>query len=338
MKLAFEHEKFNVFAGFKTATIVQVEQTLTPGTSEVEEIRIGQTNYGFLGGGGVEAGDWVHVDLGGGYFQQGKFDLPDVKGEQVYTAGASARVVVHDPGMPVPQSIDFLLYRNDPNKPQLIFKPETYVPGKTTWSVALEGSNLFQNLKDFDEAGATTVQSARAAAIQANMKSGFVRASLTGIFRDLPFVLRNQPSFIPFQSIPKDATTSNELFFAAAADYFIEAAHLTPGLGAGLQLPASFKTTSTDQSSAPIERTVVVREQGNIAILPVNAKAVPIFQARVSLKWDISKILSAIAWAQFVHDNNGTFVERDPNEGTLALRTFVSPDFVGFGTSVQARF
>jgi hypothetical protein len=39
-----------------------------------------------------------------------------------------------------------------------------------------------------------------------------------------------------------------------------------------------------------------------------------------------------------VRDNNGTFVERDPSEGTVALRTFINPDFLGFGTSVQARF
>jgi hypothetical protein len=70
----------------------------------------------------------------------------------------------------------------------------------------------------------------------------------------------------------------------------------------------------------------------------VNQQAVPIFQARASLRWDVSKILSAIAWVQYVRDNNGTFVERDPSEGTVALRTFISPDFLGFGTSVQARF
>ena len=37
-------------------------------------------------------------------------------------------------------------------------------------------------------------------------------------FRDLPFVLRNQPSFIPFQTLPQDAKTRNELFFALAMD------------------------------------------------------------------------------------------------------------------------
>ena len=87
-----------------------------------------------------------------------------------------------------------------------------------------------------------------------------------------------------------------------------------------------------------ILRTVVVREQGNIAILPVNKGAVPIVQARFSLKWDVSRILSAIVWAQYIRDNNGTFVARDPSEGTVALRTFLNPDFFGLGTSVQARF
>ena len=337
-KVQYDGSFWSVYAGFKTATIVQVEETLTPGTSEVEEIRIGQTNFGVLAGGSVDATDNIHVDLGGGYFEQGRFDLPDVAKIPVYTLGASARLVLHHKDMPVAQSIDFLLYRNDPNKPQIIFKPETYIEGRTTWSASLEASNLFQHLKDFDRAGMTELQQARTVALQANVKSGYLRGSLTGIYRDLPFVLRNQPSFIPFQTLPRDAATSNELFFAVAADYHIEGAHLTPGIGMGLQLPATFQTTTSDFASSPIQRTVVVREQGNIAILPVNQTAVPIFQARASLRWDLSKILSAIAWVQYVRDNNGTFVERDPSEGTVALRTFINPDFLGFGTSVQARF
>lgn len=337
-RVAYEAPKWNVFAGLKTAQIVQVEETLTPGTSEVEQIRIGQTNLGILGGAGVEPIDYLRIDVGGGYFQQGKFDLPDVAGEAVYTFGFAGRAVAHDPDMPVGQSIDFLLYRNDPNKPQQIFKPEKYEEGKVTWSASLEGDVLFQNLKDFDVTGATKLQSAVATALQANLKASYFRASLTGIFRDLPYVLRNQPSFIPFQTLPEDAETNPELFFAAAADYYIASARLTPGIGGGLQFPSTFVTTSADSSNAPISRTVVVREQGNIAILPLNAEAAPILQARVSLRWDISPIIAATAWAQFIRDNNGTFVERDPNEGTVALRTFVEPNFFGLGTAVQARF
>ncbi|WP_437522699.1 hypothetical protein WME79_32140 [Sorangium sp. So ce726] len=339
-KVQFDADRFSVYAGFKVASLMQVQEVLTPGTSELEEIRVAQTNYGFLLGGGAALHPHVHVDLGAGYFQQGRFELPDVAGDPVYTYGASARVVVHAKNEPIPQSVDFLLYRNDPNKPQIIFKPEPYAPGKTTWAVSLEATNLFQNLKDFESAGATTHQPARAGALQAVVKSGYARASLTGIYRDLPFVLRNQPSFIPFQTIPKTAQTStaDELFLALAADYYLASVRLTPGLGAGLQFPAAFRTMSIDAMSAVIARTSVVRDQGNVSILPFNTSAVPIFQLRASLKWDISRILTAVAWAQYVRDNNGTFMERDPSEGTVALRTFVNPDFFGLGTSFQARF
>ena len=337
-KVLYDGDGWSVFAGFKTASVTQVEQVLTPGTSEVEQVRLNQINIGALAGGSVDITSWLHVDVNGGFFQQGKFDLTDVAGKAVWTAGGSARIIVHDKDMSVPQSVDFALYRNDPNKPQIIFRPEEYTPGKTTWLVSAEYDNLFQNLKNFEVTGATKIQQARAAAVQANLKSSFFRASLTGIFRDLPYVLRNQPSFIPFETVPEGAKVKPELFFAAAADYYFDAPRLTIGIGGGLQLPATFTSVSTNTSSAPIDRTVVVRQQGNLAILPVGKSAVPIVQSRISLKWDVSRILSAIVWAQYVRDNNATFVERDPSEGTVALRSFLKPDFFGLGTSVQARF
>ena len=337
-KLQYDGDGWNLYVGFKTAQIVQLQQTLAPGTSQIEQINIQQTNVGVLGGAAFDFGDNVHLDVGAGYFQQGKFVLPDVLGQPAYTFGGSARLVVHDKDMPVPQSIDFLLYRNDPNKPQVIFKPVVYAPGKTKWLVSAEVDALGQNLKNFDVAGGTKIQSAVAAALQGQIQSSFFRASLTGIYRDLAYVLRNQPSFIPFETFPKDAKTTPEAFVAAAADYYFDGPRLTPGIGAGLQFPATFQSTSIDSSSSPINRTVVVRQQGNLAILPANQAAVPIIQARVSLKWDVSRILSAVVWAQYARDNNATFIERDPSEGTVSLRNFLNPDFFGLGTSVQARF
>src|SRR5262249_29992345 len=82
-KLSFEDEHMNFFVGFKTASIVQVEQTLTPGTSEVEEIRIGQTNYGFLAGVGAPVTDYCTAARAAGSFKRGRFPPPDVRGEQV---------------------------------------------------------------------------------------------------------------------------------------------------------------------------------------------------------------------------------------------------------------
>jgi hypothetical protein len=238
----------------------------------------------------------------------------------------------------VPRSVDFLLYRNDPNNPMLMFAPAKYNPNEFAWAVSAEIDRLEQNLKDFDVQGATKLQPATAAAGQAVVQYGFLRGSLTGIYRDLAFVVRNQPGYIPFQTLPKDAKTDPEKFFAASADYFISGLRLTPGIGAGIKFPSTFKSESTDMFGSTIGRTVVVREQGNISILPLGKSAVPIIQARVSLRWDISEMMAAVIWGQFIRDNNATFVQRDPSEGTLTLRTFLKPNFLGFGASVQARF
>jgi hypothetical protein len=335
-KLQFNGDGFYVFGGLKTASIIQVTEVLSPGTQEVESVKIAQTNYGFMGGAGVDFAKFLRMDVSGGYFQQGTFDLPDVLGKRVYSYGGSGRLVFHQ-DMPVPRSVDFLLYRNDPNAPMRMFIPEVYKPGELAYAVSLEVTDIAQNLKDFDVPGATKLQQAHAGAAQATMKAGYLRATVTGIYRDLPFVVRNQPGFIPFETMPSDAKTTPEAFFAAGADYYISSLRLTPGFGAGVKFPATFKSDSTDMYG-PISRTMVIREQGNIAILPFGKSAVPIIQAKVSLKWDVSEMMSAIVWAQYVRDNNGTFVETSPDDGTSTLRTFVKPDFLGFGTSFQARF
>ncbi len=339
-KVQYDGNGFYGYVGFKTASIVEVQQRIVESGSgegaSTDTVRVAETNYGFLGGAGVDLGEMLRVDAGAGYFQQGRFEEPDVLGERVFTFGFSGRVVVHD-GMPVPKSADFSLYRNDPNAPVELFKETTYEAGKLTWALSAEASQLHQNLKDFDRPGTTDIQLARAAAVQANLQYGALRTSLSAIYRDLAFVLRNQPSFIPFQTIPEAAKTEDETFFAVSTDYYIESARLTPGFGAGLQMPATFRSESVDLFGQDTSRTIVVREQGNLAFLPVGETRVPILQARMSLKWDLSPMMSAVTWLQYRRDNNATRLELDPS-GTVLLRRFISPDFVGYGVAMQARF
>jgi hypothetical protein len=334
-KIQYTGAGYYGFVGLKTAQIVEPQAKVTD-SQDIEFTRIQQTNYGFLAGGGADLGEMARVDVGGGFFQQGRFEQRDVEGKRVYTYGVSGRFVLHD-HMPVTASVDFQLYRNDPNSPMVIFRPESYEPGVTAWSVSLEASHLRQNLKDFDVAGATKLQGATAGAVQGTVKSGYFRLQGTGIFRDVPFVLRSQPGFIPFETIPKEAKTQPEMFFALAADYFFEKLHLTPGIGAGLQLPSTFSSSQVDAFGIDIGRTVVIRQQGNLALLPEGKGRVPIVQARASLRWDLSTMMAAILWGQYVRDNNATRLEK-ASDGTNYLRTFVSPDFIGFGTALQARF
>jgi hypothetical protein len=337
LKVQYDSKKFYAFAGFKTASIVEPQQVLNPGgQNDIETVRVADTNYGFLGGAGADFTDNFRADVGVGYFQQGKFDLDDVRGQNVYTYGTSGRLLVHH-NMPVPQSVDFTLYRNDPMAPMTLFAPEVYTAGQTSWSVSAEGSLLEQHLKNFDVTGDTQDQAAWATALQGVVKSGYARLSLTGIARNLNFVVRNVPGFIPFETLPKAAQTDPELFGAIAADYNFPSVHLTPGFGGGIQLPSTFRSEFTD-GGVPASRTLVVRSQGDESILPYDKDRTPIYQARVSLRWDISRMLSAVAWMQFVRDNNGTLVVTDPTEGTASLRVFQSPNRLGAAVSLQARF
>jgi len=337
LKVQYDHEKFYVYGGFKTATIIQPEQVLSPGgENDIETVRVGETNYGFLGGAGVDPIENLRFDVGAGYFQQGKFDLEDVRGKNVYTYGGSGRVVYHH-NMPVPQSVDFLLYRNDPQKPLILFKQEKYDPNQFAFSVSAELDWLQQHLKDFDVAGATKDQSARGAAVQGVIKAGYLRFSATGLFKELNFVVRNVPGFIPFETLPGSAKTDPELFGSIAADYHFPGPRLTPGIGGGVQLPATFRSEFTD-GGVPAQRVIVVRQQGDESILPYNKDRTAIFQARIALRWDISDMFAFVGWVQIVRDNNGTLVVRDPTEGTASLRVFQSPNRLGAAFAVQARF
>ncbi len=338
LKVQFDlPDKAYAFIGFKTATIVQPVQVLNPGgENDVETVRVGETNFGFLGGGGVDVTPNFRFDLGAGYFQQGKFDLEDVRGRDVYTLGGSARVVVHG-NMPVPQSVDFLLYRNDPLAPMILFALPKYQPDKVSWSGSVEGTVLDQHLKNYDRAGATKDQAAWASAIQGVVNAGYLRVSATGILRDLNYVVRNVPGFIPFQTVPTAAKTDFEFFGALSADYYLKGARLTPGIGGGVQLPSTFKSEFTDGGVSG-SRVIVVRQQGDESILPFGKDRSPIFQGRLNVRWDIAEMLSAVLWTQLVYDNNATLVVRDPTEGTASLRVFQSPLRWGLGTALQARF
>jgi hypothetical protein len=239
--------------------------------------------------------------------------------------------------MPVPQSIDMILYRNDPMAPMILFAPEKYDPGQLAWSVALEGDVIEQHLKNFDIVGQTGDQPAYAGALYGTLKAGYARLSVSGIARNLNYVVRNVPGFIPFETLPQNAQTDPEIFGAVAADYYLPKYHLTPGVGGGVQLPSTFKSEFTE-GGVPASRTIVVRSQGDESILPFDETRKPIVQARLSLRWDLSRIMSAVAWLQYVRDPNGTLVVLDPTEGSASLRVPQPADRLGAAVSLQARF
>lgn len=339
LKVQYDRKGFYAYGAFKTSTIVQPQQLLSGGTGaegDVETIRVGETNYGFLAGTGVDVTEKFRVDAGAGYFMQGKFDLEDVRGKPVYTYGGSMRALYHEK-MPVPASIDLTLYRNDPMAPMIMFRPETYVPGQVSYAVSAEATVLQQNLKDFEVTGATKKQTAYAGALQAVVKADYLSLSVTGIVRNLEFIEKNVPGYIPFSTLPQFSETTPELFGSFAASYFLKDAHLTPNFGIGVQMPSTYRTEFTE-GGTPASRTIVVRRAGQESILPYSADAQPIVQSRIGIRWDLNDAFAMLGWAQLVYDANGSLVVRDPSEGTASLRVSQSASRLGAAMALQARF
>jgi hypothetical protein len=273
---------------------------------------------------------------------RGKFDLDDVAGQQsVYTYGGSARVVLHH-NMPVPQSVDFTALSERPDGADGPLRAREVQRARGRLERERRGGRLEQHLKNFDVVGQTKDQgSVRGRAPGGRPRRVLARFSATGIARDLNYVVKNVPGFIPFETMPKDASSTSPRSSARSRpSYYFPELRLTPGIAGGVQLPSTFQSEFTG-GGLPASRTIVVRAQGDESILPYDDGRRPIFQARVSLKWEICREMLKRdgIWIQYIRDNNGTLVVVDPSEGTASLRVLRrAADRLGAAVSLQARF
>ncbi|WP_163868406.1 hypothetical protein [Myxococcus eversor] len=335
-KLQITRDRWYAYVGGKTA-LVQNELIL-------EET----TLYGVMGGAGVDILETLRVEAGGGYFQKGLVPGLATLGVEapVNAAGVSGQVVYHV-GVPVGTSVDFRLYKNDPEIYERFFAPEKY-PGGLSYSVSLEGSYLSQTLEKPDQFGATEPQGATALALQARAKLGFLRLSLLGLYRSLSYIQFDVPGFPPFQDFPEGTKLNPEMFLALGADYHLSELHFTPGFIFGIQRPASFRspTPILGGNNPPPNLqgtpTVVVRDVNQLSILPETCGgsgpcgAEPIYSAKATFRWDLSDSVAAVGEVYYTYDTNRTTF-RDDITG-VAQPTFEKPHALGFNTLLQARF
>ncbi len=328
---------FSAYAGLKTAKVSEVVQL---GSQDVEELTVQEMNYGVLGGFGIDfvqaARDHglaqnpdipgVRLDAGVGWFQQGTFNFEGLVGVPVYTLGFSGRLSVFS-GAPIQQSIDMMLYRNDPTVNVVDWWHEKYEPGKWSWSLSAEFNYLLQRLADNQKYATTKLQGAYAGAFQGKLKWGFLRAQVIGLVRNLEFILQNVPSLTPFVAMPTDGIeTKPEYFVAATVDYYCDAVHLMPFITGGGQLPATFQAGNTVQ---------VVRDVSRRDRLPDGFDATPVIQARLGVQWDVSEFMSLLANVQIVRDENMTRLKIDSSG---ERREFQRPNQYGFTMMARARF
>lgn len=332
----------SLFLGAKT---VLLQQLIT--REQVEE----EVGYGFLGGFALRLGSFTW-EGGGAFFNKGTFFSPNVKAEPIYFYGGSTQLS-YSMGIPVGVSMDFALYRNDPNKPQKFFRPEKYVPGKFSFMISAETSvvaNLLEN-PDPGQVGGIVPQVGIAADLNFRMKFGYWRMHLDVMYRDLGFILQNVPGFVPFQAFASDQVHTPEFFIAAGTDYYIAPAHLTLGVIVGLQLPSTFRgvipkelTGQVPAGSTTGEQIVVVRGEGDFVLLPPldpagnKVEIFPIISAKLIFKWQVSEFLAVIGNLLFSFDSNETRLERAQGGDGTVVRVFVDPIRLGFNLMAQARF
>jgi hypothetical protein len=328
-KLQWTRGPIYAFAGMKTA------QIRNEANQELE------TNYGWLGGFGWDITPILRWEAGGGYFQRGVIPKQGISGEPTVAAGVSTQVALHV-GEAIGTPVDFRLYRNDPDVYQRFFGPESY-PGGISYTLSAEATYLVQTLQDFENQQSTVRQPAMAGDLQAKVKIDKFRLHLTGSYRDLAFVLFNVPSFVPYQDFPDDAEVTPEFFLAGGVDYYVESVRLTPGLVAGIQLPATIagETQLGGSNPGPVdlgERTVVVREAGIFDILPADEEAQPILSVKGTSRLDLSDSFAAAGELYYVYDPNRATIVKDAGLGTEMVRAFEDPHQLGFNLMLQARF
>ncbi|MEZ4400435.1 MAG: hypothetical protein R3B06_10475 [Kofleriaceae bacterium] len=291
-----------------------------------------------LFGAGYDVSDLLRVEVNGGYFNRGSNELEDVNTEDVQLYGVSAQIAAHK-GMPVSSSIDYKLYKYDPERVGRVFQKADY-PGGTSWLLMSEATYLGQTLKDPAKSGSTKVQSGLAGDVNLRVKIDRVRARLDLQYRDLAFILHSVPSLPTYSDFPAGYQRKPNIFAAGGVDKNWDD-KLTVGAVVGIELPATLTTpTGLPGTQMTGESTAVIRNNGAdtiITVLPTGQKAAPSYALKLSGQYDFGQVFAALVDVYYAYDPNQTRLVRGGPEDVFE---YEFGDFHQLGTNItlQAKF
>ncbi len=290
-----------------------------------------------MAGAGVDVWPLLRLEAAGAFVQHGAIEAFANLGreERASTRAVSGRVLFHH-GAPIGPSVDFALYRQDPEVFEKLFAPEVY-PGGVSASVSLEATWLAQTLMDPDVAeGGMGGQSAEAAALQARLKVDFLRVHALALHRSATFISSEVPGLPPFRAFPQDTELQSELLLSAGADYHFPGPGLTVGLVGRAVWPAAFDNASFLGIPASTPSIVVLRGPAELSVLPPGRERQPILLAKATLRWDFGSAFSALGEVFYTQDPNRTETEDgDTGIPEIVLRPSST---LGFSALLQARF
>ncbi len=327
-KLQYDTGKAYAFVGAKGAVLLD--------SATKEQV----AKLGFLGGAGVDLSETLRFEVNGGFFNRGSNELPDVDTEDVQLYGVSAQLAAHH-GMPVASSIDYKLYRYDPERIGRVFQKAKY-PGGISWLAMAEATYLGQTLKHPERSGSTTVQSGLAGDMNLRVMMDRIRLRLDVQYRDLAFVLHSVPSLPTYSDFPQEYEITPNFFAAAGIDQNFDD-RLTLGVVVGVELPATLTSPTGipgDTTMGSGSTTAVIRNNGNttlINILPTGEEAAASFAVKGSGQLDFGEIYAALLDVYYVYDPNQSRLRRDGPDDLFQYQ-FGEFNQLGFNLTLQAKF
>lgn len=329
VKVQYDGKDGYAFMGAKSSVV------LDPSTAEETSV------MGFLAGGGYDVTDMLRVEANMGVFDRGNNELQDVVNQKLMLYGVSTQVSLHK-GAPIGRSVDFALYRNDPERIRELFRRPVWESG-TSWQIAAEATVIGQTLKDPNVTGGTTIQLGYAGDVNARLRTGNLRYRLDLQARDLAFILHPTPSLPTYSQFPDEYEQTPNLFAAAGVDYRIPNTPVTTGVIVGIDMPATLTNPTgvlagiDGDANAMEGSTVVVRSEGDFEILPPGEKAMPQYAIKSVSRLDIANNFATLIDAYYSYDPNEARYQRDGRE-ELRQRVFGQFHQLGFNVTLQARF
>jgi opacity protein-like surface antigen len=327
VKLQVDTDQAYAFVGAKSSVL------LDPATAEQEAV------MAFLAGAGFDVTPEIRVEANGGFFDRGGNELEDVKTENVHLFGGSMQVAYHV-GMPVQSSIDYKLYKNDPERIGRLFQRARY-PGGVSYLAMAEATLIGQTLKDPAAFGSTKIQWGAAGDINVRAMMDRIRVRLDLQYRDLAFILHSVPSLPTFSDFPDIYKITPNFFAAAGADHNWDD-RLTLGAVVGVELPATLTTPTgiPGDDFAMGESTAVIRNNGQqtlITILPQGKKALTQVAVKTSAQYDFGEIFAALLDVYYVYDPNQTRLTREGPDDLFKYE-FGELHQLGLNATLQAKF